>query len=352
MLDPGKILCSDCILSLKAHRSGVRPVARRDRRVQDVLAEEGVREFEEDITRMSRAELREHFGARTTGRINLSLLCKNLIWQTLGRLRRGERETFRGNIRSYWYSHVKPVLARAGGLRSGSDPYGVMIDVFVLFVLDLDAMRYREFGFSDERENDRIIGAKNGHIIVAAEKRGHFPFLKELYEEFDVTVVALGGHPSLLSTEYFAGEMEAAGFELGGAFPLLTLVDYDPAGWSIVETFIEQLQDLGFGEAVQADLVLPIFMEKEQIRLNKYRLSRRKSEKTKNEKWIAKSGGLEGKAYGLEADAMPPEQLREVFVREVEQYLNLGVEQIRRRRLKKELIEVLQKKILARLATG
>lgn len=314
--------------------------------LEEVLEAEGIQRFEEDIRLMSGAKLKELFGAKTTGRINLSLLIKNMIWQVYERIQAGEQEVFEGNIRSFWYSHVKPVLSRAGGLRSGSDPYGVMIDVFVHLVLELDLLRYREFGFFDEREGDRLIGGANGHILVAAEKRGHFPFLKRLHDDFDVTVISLGGQPSLLSTEYFAGEMEAAGFELGSRFPLLCIVDFDPSGWLIVDSFLAQLEDLGFGQAEVDFLVLPEFMGKEQIQLNKYRLSRKKSEKTKNEKWVAKSGGVDGKLYGLEADAMGANQLRGLFRSKVDEYLKLGMEEVRRRRQQRKLIQVLERKIL------
>lgn len=350
MMDPGKIACSRCVLSLKAERPRAR--VRRRKSVEDILEEEGIRDFDEDITKMSRAELKGHFGARTTGRINLSLLIKNMIWQTLGKLRAGEMEPFTGNIRSFWYSHVKPVVSRAGALTASRHPDNVMTQMFVRLVMDLDLMRYREFGFSDENADFRRIGGKNGHVVLVAEKQGHFPLLKELHADYDVTVISLGGQPSLLSTEYFAGEMETARFELGQAYPLLTIVDYDPAGDIIAGSFIAQLEDLEFGEALRTDLVLPGHMSREQVRLNKYRLSRRKREKKKNEQWVAKTGGVDGKAYGLEADAMPPEQLTAVFDREVERYLKLGVKEVKRRRLKQELIEVLEKKILQKLATG
>ena len=353
MMEPRRLQQKPCTLSLRRSRRALAQgfAARRllpD--LEEVLEAEGIERFEEDIRLMGKARLKELFGAKTTGRINLSLLIKNMVWQVLEKLRAGLQQPFEGNVRSFWYSHVKPTLSRAGGLRADSDPYGVMIDVFVRLVLELDLMRYREFGFFDEREEDRLIGGANGHIIVAAEKRGHFPFLKRLHEDFDVTVISLGGQPSLLSTEYFAGEMEAAGFELGSRFPLLCIVDFDPSGWLIVDSFLTQLEDLGFGEAEVEFLVLPEFMGKEQIQLNKYRLSRKKSEKTKNEKWVARSGGVNGTLYGLEADAMEPGQLREQFRKKVDEYLKLGMEEVRRRRQKRALIEVLEKKILEKLS--
>jgi hypothetical protein len=185
-----------------------------------------------------------------------------------------------------------------------------------------------------------------------AEKRGHFPLLKQISEDFDVTVFSLGGQPGLLSTEYFVDELKAAGIELGQDFPLLTIVDYDPAGDSIVRTFVRQLQELGVGSVLRTDLVGPKNMTASQVELNKFRLSRAKSERKKIAKWLAETGGVNKTPYGLEADAMPEAQLLEVFEREVSVFLKLGVAEVKRRRQKKRVSKAIQRLILRKLGLG
>jgi hypothetical protein len=320
--------------------------------VEEALKKEGIRHFDEEISRMSRERLRELFGAKTTGRINLSLLIKNLIWQAHEGLQAGTVPSFKGNIRSFWYSPVKPVLSRAEALKAKSDPYGVMIDMFVRLVMTRRLLRYRTFGFSDEGQTDRIIGAKNRHILLIAEKRGHFGLLKEIAADFDVTVLSLGGQPSVLSAEYFVEELKAAGVDLWQDFPLLTYVDYDPSGESIVQSFIRQLKAFGVKGLLRTDLVVPRNLTEEQVELNKYALSRRKSERKEIQAWLAQTGGIGGKPYGLEADAMGPAQMVEVFAREVAVYLKLGVEEVKRRREKKRLSRALQRLILRKLGLG
>ena len=157
----------------------------------------------------------------------------------------------------------------------------------------------------------------NRHILVVAEKTGHMPLLEQLKRDYEVTVVALGGQPSALSSEYLLRELLESGFRSTESTPLFTIVDYDPTGDSIVRSFIWQLQALGFpGEFNRIDLAHPSRMTPDQIRLNKYRLSQRKSERKKTG-----NGRLgrevcsrlqpygHGVFYGLQADAMTWTQL-------------------------------------------
>jgi hypothetical protein len=313
---------------------------------------EGIRHFDELLPEMSKEDLREHFGAKSTGRLNLSLYMKNSIWQAWERLQAGTLGPFRGNIRSFWYGMLKPAVSRAGALTVKSEPYDVMINQFVRLVMGQQLLRYRWFGFSDEAQADRVIGGKNRHILVVAEKRGHLPLLKQIAEDFDVTVFALGGQPSLLSTEYFCEELEAAGVDLGQDLALLSIVDYDPAGDIILRTFMRQMREFGARSLLRTDLVVPKNMTAGQVALNKFRLSRAKSERKKIAFWLAATGGVDGSPYGLEADAMPEAQLLEVFEREVSVYLKLGVEEVKRRRQKKRLSRALQRLILRKLGLG
>lgn len=320
--------------------------------IEKVLEAEKIRELRQPIIEMSRDELHKHFGWKTTSGLNVSLLIKNVIWQVHQGIQGGTVAPFTGNIRSMWYSHIKPTLSRAGGLSSGAEPYQVMINMFVRLVMLRNLMSYRTFGFTDENRELRQIGGKNGHILLVAEKRGHFALLQKIAEDYDVTVISLGGQPSLLSTENFVRELEAAGFELDGEYAVLTFVDYDPSGDSIVETFLRQLEEFGLNKPVRTELVRPENLTESQVRLNKFRLPRTKSERQKNARWVAKTGGVDGELYGLEADAMTPAQMLEVYTREVDRYLKLGVVEVRRRRLKKHLVRLLERKILQKAGTG
>lgn len=318
--------------------------------VKKVLETEKIREFSRPIIEMGREELHKHFGWKTTSGLNVSLLIKNVIWQVHQGIVAGQERPFTGNIRSMWYSHIKPTLARAGALSGSVDPYQVLINMFVRLVMVRNLLSYRAFGFADENRELRQVGEKNGHILLVAEKRGHYALLQKIAEDYDVTVISLGGQPSLLSTENFVRELEGAGLGLEGEYAVLTFVDYDPSGDSIVETFLRQLEEFGVKKPERTDLVKPQNVSEAQVRLNKFRLPRTKRERQKNARWVAKTGGIGGELYGMEADVMGEAQMRELFSREVERHLKLGVVEVRRRRLKKELVRLLRLKLVQKAA--
>jgi hypothetical protein len=320
--------------------------------VDAILEQLGIRELDKDIFEMSRTELRDNFEFEN-GNLNTSLLIKNLIWQDHGKLSHGELMPFHGNIRSYWYARVKPVLARARA-KQYAKKYDMMIDQFVLLVMHHRLFSYADFGFTDEGAHNRRLGSANANIVCVAEKTGHLPLLQELQRDYDNTIVALGGQPSALSSEYFLSEINRAGFQPSDPILLLTIVDYDPAGDSIANSFVYQLKTLGFtGEITRVNLAHPDRMAHDQIRLNKYPLSKRKSERKKNQRWAARTGGLTAYGfsalYGLEADAMTWKQLIAAFDQEALPHLKVPRDQVVRRRLKKELVEVLKELLLLRL---
>jgi len=325
-----------------------------DAEVAAALEELQIRSFDEEIFTMSKNELREHFGFESGG-MNCSLLLKNLIWQDHGMILRGELPPIYGNIRSYWYSRAKPVLARSKAKRY-ADKYDMMIGQFVSIIVNRRLASYSDFKFTDEGAHNRKLGGANRHVFCVAEKSGHMPLLNQIHHDYDVTIIALGGQPSALSTEYLLDDLAAAGLA-DRPIHLFTIVDYDPAGDSIAKSFKWQLEALGFtGEILRTDLVHPRRMTTSQIKLNRFRLSQAESERKKNQKWAAKTGGLEpygaGLFYGLEADAMSWEQLTAAFDEEATPHLEVPRTQIIRRRLKEELVNVMQLLLLVRLGVA
>ena len=311
-----------------------------------------ISQFEEGIFEMSFDELRQYFSFGT-GALNTSMLIKNLIWQDHRKILAGEIESIFGNVRSYWYARLKPVLSRAEA-PNYADKYHMMGGLLAALVVRERLLCYADFGFVDDNRHNRALGVDNSHIIVVAEKTGHMPLLEQLNRDYEVTVVALGGQPSALASEYLLRDLLESGFAPTEPTPLFTIVDYDPTGDSIVRSFIWQLQALGFpGEFTRVDLAHPSRMSSDQIRLNKYRLSQRKSERKKNRQWAGRTRGLQsyghGVFYGIEADAMTWSQLLAAFDSEVTGYLKVPRTAIVRRRLDNELVDVLMKILFSRL---
>ena len=321
--------------------------------IEQSLEELGIEEFERDIFSMSKAKLYENFSYPSTGTFYYTRCIRNLIWQDYQRLQSGDLELALGNIRSYWYARTKPVLSRAK-VKDLSKKYDTMINQFVAMVVDHRLFNYGDFGFADHNQNNRAIGTEHRHIFCVSEKEGHYPLLEQLHRDYDITVTALGGQPSALSSEYLLHELNESGFSSAEPVPLFTIVDYDPAGDSIARSFIWQMTTLGFpGEFTRIDLVHPSRMTADQIELNKYNLSRAKREKKKNQQWAGRTGGLQDYGYGLfqglQADAMTWPQLLDAFHEIASGHLGIPRDAVIQRRLKRDLISVSKELLLQRI---
>lgn len=305
----------------------------------------------QEIFSMSHGELRQRF-SYLNGSVDSSRLIRNLIWQDRLLLQAGLLEPVRGNIRSYWYARVKPVLGRARA-KDFDDKYNLMISWLRDLVVDHQLISYSDFGFVDESAGQRKLGTDNAHIWCVAEKTGHLELLEQFHQLYGVTIYALGGQPSALGSENFVSMLRQAG--LGKAdCVMVSIVDFDPAGLSIIESFMHHLTRLGFeGQLRHISLIHPAHLTEDQIKLNRYPLSRSNRQRTMNADWAFRTGGLTAygysEHYGLEADAMSWQQIEELFERQITPYLTTPLEALKRRRLDMELLEVLKATLLSRL---
>ena len=340
------------VLSIANH--GWRPAPQAAGRFRAIpqdarLRREGIHRYRAPIHLQSREWLVRRFGPGKNFPVNVNVLMKNIIWQVRERILAEEQPPVRGLIRSFWYTYIKPALARAGALSSEVDQYPQMIKMFVRLVQYAGLMRYRDFGFVDDNENDRRIGV-NSHVILFAEKAGHYPLLELIAEDTEATILSLGGQPSLLSAEYFVDEMSARGINIQKSFYTFSLVDYDPSGWIIRNAFLNDLRFFLVKHIQHTDLILPAVFSQEEIRLNKYPLPDPPEMASKNSQWLRESGGIDGKLYGLEADAAPADRIRELFLAGARDLIE-STEEIRKARALASLAEALQQYALAKLRT-
>jgi hypothetical protein len=276
-----------------------------------ILEAEDIRHFDKDLRLMSRDELAEHFAAQSSGRILLVPLIKNTIWQAFEFISTGKAPLIMGNIRTFWYLWVKPVLAHIeDDADAKTDPYDVMIRLFAEMVLDLKLFRYSDFDFTDENWENRRIGPTKPEVLIFAEKSGWIRFLRELHEEFGVSVLALGGAPSALTSEYTARDIRAV-LKGGPSVHLIGIVDYDPSGDIIANAFRDQLAATGLPSSTLTTIIHPKHYTEEEIEIFRFPLP--KKEKTKLEEWMKRTGGINGKPYGLESESMPRERLKDLI---------------------------------------
>jgi hypothetical protein len=278
------------------------------------IISENLRDFEKDIRFMSDEEIRAHFSTTTTTPPQLIIrqLMGNIVWQIYSWIQQKRMDPLDGNIRSFWYSHIKPVLARFIPL--GEHLYSQLTDVLAEYVGIHHLFRYRDLGLVDDSGSNKVIGSKHPHILVAAEKLGHWKSLQEIGIAGGVTIIALGGQPSLMTTEGLVDEL-AKVTDLDRTFHLITDVDYDPSGNIIAESFRRQLRSMGLQEVTRLDIIQPEHFTEQELKAFRYPVANESpSDKAKTRDWMDKKkspfgGGLPGDdgqptPYGLESDAM------------------------------------------------
>lgn len=313
------------------------------------LIRDGIYFYKEIIHLQSKEWLIKEFGPGRKYPVNVDRLIRNIIWQIRTRIIQKQQPPMEGLIRSFWYTYIKPVLARTKSLGKKVDQYPQMIQMFVRLVQYLDVMRYKDIGFTDDNQNDRKIGINN-HIILFAEKAGHYPLLQRIAQNTEVTILSLGGQPSLLSAEYFVDEMKAQGIDVRKSFYTFSLVDYDTSGWIIKDAFLNDLRSFGLKYIQHKNLILPEIFTQEEIELNKFPLPTSPEMEVKNRNWLRESGGIHGELYGLETDAAPFPRIEQLFNTEIKDLIE-STEYIRKGRALLSVSQLLDEYILARLRT-
>lgn len=283
-----------------------------------ILAAEGIADYAQDLRQLSAAELLGLFAFASSRKINATRVIKNLIWQAYTAIRAGRRAPIGGNLRSFWYTDIKPVLSRLGVPVEGRRATELVYDAFVELVTRHHLFHYRDLGFLDEGAQTRAVGQTNGTVILFAEKDGRFALVREIAQAYDATALALGGYPSSLATEYLVHALHQAGvLAERPALQLFAVVDYDPSGYWIAREFAAQLHACGIQEVTLHPLIRPDRLAAEQVALGRYVLP--KGSKTTN--WVRETGGINGEPYGLEADAFVPDVIRAAFMEEAAPYL-------------------------------
>jgi len=147
-------------------------------------------------------------------------------------------------------------------------------------------MRYSDIGFRDDNQSHREVG-KNANIILFSEKLGHQQFLSEMADKFKCSIIALGGKPSVLNVEYFVDDMKAKGVNIRKRFNVYGITDFDPHGWIIRDSFIDDLKHYGIKHIKLMDMITPDMLTTDEIKIAQYRLPQEKPAQRKiTHKWL------------------------------------------------------------------
>ena len=295
----------------------------------------GIRHFDEMIHDQSKEWLIENFHERAKKyKLNVTMLMRNLVWQMRERVISKQKPPLNELIRTFWYMYVKSTLSRAGALSKKSDnQYRLLVAVMVDLVKKYQLMRYSDIGFRDDNQSHREVG-KNANIILFSEKLGHQQFLSEIAQKYKISIIALGGKPSVCNVEYFVDDMKAKGVNLRKRFNLYGINDFDPHGWIIKSSFIDDLKHYGIKNIKLMDMITPDMLTEDEIKIAQYRLPQEKPAQKKimykwlkqirkiNLKWELMEEDRHGDKFerfycGLESESVSAKRLSEKLAVEI-----------------------------------
>ena len=299
--------------------------------LKDRLRKAGIRHYDELIHDQPKEWLIKNFSQGATDYpVNVARLMRNIVWQTRERIIAGDKPPLKELLRTFWYMYIKPTLSRAGALAQETDQYAQLIDNIVYMVKEIKVMEYKDIGFRDDNQAHRKVGA-NANIILFSEKLGHQAFLSDIADKYNVSILALGGQPSVLNSEYFVDTLKETGINLQRSFYLFSIVDYDPSGWIIRDAFMDNLKFYGIPNTRVFDLIIPDMLSPDEVKLARYRIPETESMQAKNKAWLKEvhkrnyknqeylEETKKGKQtlYGLEAESISSKRLSQKLEEEM-----------------------------------
>ena len=250
------------------------------------LREAGIHHFDVPIHNQSKEWLIENFkGGASDYPVNISKLMRNIVWQLREEILKKAKPPLHELIRTFWYMYIKPVLARLDVLSSEIDQYAQLSSNIVSMVKEFNIMKYKNIGFRDDNQAYRHVGG-NANILLFSEKLGQQDFLSDMAEKYNVSIIALGGQPSVLNIEYFVDTLREAKINLKRSFYLFSIVDYDPSGWIIRDALLDDLKFYGVSHTQVVDLVTPDMLTPEEVKLARFRIPTSEEMRVKNKTWL------------------------------------------------------------------
>lgn len=284
---------------------------------------------------MNRSELLAAFPEGT----DKSFLMRSIIMSEV----RFPQVNYDRTLRSLWYSTVKPTLDKLGLLEEsdqteeGLTKWDATLSRYVADLLRRGYLTYKKLHISDtsrQKENPRkkyyctsldtygyqVTAAPYSNIIIATEKDTVYNIISDLAELFGCSCISSKGQNALGAMEKLIRGM-ARPFH---TVHILTMTDYDPAGYYIADALATQARDILDALSMHhVDVnikrigITPDQLSPEMVDANKY------TPKPANlDKWYEMTGGIDGEPKGLELDALTPTQIREIFVDKIVDYVD------------------------------
>ena len=256
-------------------------------------------------------------------------------------------------LRGIWYSSVKPTLEKLGILEDADmDEDELMrwdkrLSKMVCDLLRRGYLTFGDLSISDtsrQKSNpfesyytvdNEIYGYKGNlapypNILIATEKDTVYSIVKDLATLFGCSCLSCKGQNSLGAMEYIVKGMLSRyrNYPDFDTIYILTLTDYDPAGYYIADALFDQMNDIlyalgkdgQFKVEIKRIGITPDQLSDELVLANMYT-----PRPANMDKWMELTNGINGQRKGLELDALTPPMIREIFVDELSEFIDSNV---------------------------
>lgn len=198
---------------------------------------------------------------------NIELLIRSIIYEAY--MKEGlEGKMDEGNVRHFWYTHLKAILLRIMG-REESDSIKTQINKAWRHAIKSGAVTYEEMDILSDKESGRLSIVKDSpfnNIIIAVEKLSFFNSFNWLPRLFNCTLITAGGQPSRAVARRFILELQNLSVDLDQDFHMCVASDLDPDGYNIQEAFKDQFENaIEFYGGSGKVTIHRLFVRKDQV---------------------------------------------------------------------------------------
>jgi len=296
-----------------------------------------------------------------------SFLMRTLIMNEKHYCDKYETRTLRG----VWYSAIKPTLDKLGLLKEedqsedGLKKWDAILSNYVCDLLRKGELTFSDLGIQDisrQKSNPiesyyNISGnsfsykatiAPYPNILIATEKDTVYSIIDKIAHLYGCSSISCKGQNSLGAMESIVKGMFHSDIEFDTIY-ILTMTDYDPAGYYIAEALIKQVNDILLALGLEH-----IYVETYRIGITPDQLSRNdvyqnmySPKKANIEKWMNRTGGIDGEEKGLELDAFSAKKIREIFISNLKQFIDVTLynEFIKESYIKQKILESIQNRL-------
>jgi hypothetical protein len=196
---------------------------------------------------------------------NRALLIRSIIYEAF---KKEGRELEEGNVRNFWYTHLKYIITRILG-ESESNSVETTIGTAWGEVINSGLVTYEGMNIIGGKESTRISVVKDSpfnNLIIAVEKEDYYNYFKWIPCLFNCTLITAGGEPSRAVARAFIKQLRDLGVNLDQQFYMCVASDLDPAGYDIQDAFRKQLEAaIRFYGGSGKVKIIRLFVRKDQV---------------------------------------------------------------------------------------